>query len=78
MKKQHIVRKSVVAFVTATALMALQGPASAADCKGMEKNKCESNGSCTWVDSYKRKDGVSVNGYCRNKGGKKSSSKSED
>jgi len=74
MKKQPVIRKSAVALIAATALMAMQGPASAADCKGMEKSKCESNGSCTWVDSYKRKDGATVNGYCRSKGGKKSSS----
>jgi hypothetical protein len=78
MQKQPIIRTSAVAFIATIALMAMQGPASAADCKGLEKNQCESNGSCTWVDSYQRKDGVKVNGYCRNKGGKKSSSKSEN
>ncbi|KAA6186898.1 chromosome partitioning protein ParB [Thiohalocapsa marina] len=46
---------------------------SAAECKGMEKSKCEGNASCTWVDGYKRKDGAQVAAYCRNKGGKKSS-----
>jgi hypothetical protein len=78
MQKQPIIRRSAVTFIATIALMAMQGPASAADCKGLEKNQCESNDSCTWVDSYQRKDGVKVNGYCRNKGGKKSSSKSEN
>jgi hypothetical protein len=77
MNKQPIIQRSAIAFIAATALMAMQGPASAAECKGLEKSKCESNGSCTWVDSYQRKDGAKVDGYCRNKGGKKSSSKSE-
>jgi len=67
------------AAVTAIALAlgGLQGTAGAAACKGLEKNKCESSSSCTWVDSYTRKDGVKVDGYCRAKGGKKSSSKSD-
>jgi hypothetical protein len=56
----------------------MQGNATAADCKGLEKAKCEGNSSCTWVDSYKRKDGVEVNGYCRAKGGKKSLYQSDD
>ena len=78
MKIQHALRKSAAVAIAATTFMLLQSPVSAAECKGMEKNKCESNGSCTWVDSYQRKDGVKVDGYCRNKGGKKSSSKSEN
>jgi len=78
MKIQSALRTSAAVAVAATTFMLLQTPVSAAECKGMEKNKCESNGSCTWVDSYQRKDGVKVDGYCRNKGGKKSSSKSEN
>ncbi|MGB5833319.1 MAG: chromosome partitioning protein ParB [Thiohalocapsa sp.] len=76
MKSRHAIRESAVAAFTLTALVMMQSPAMAADCKGMEKNKCESNGSCTWVDSYQRKDGVKVDGYCRAKGGKKSGNKS--
>ncbi len=78
MKIKPIFRASTIAAIAAATLLIQQSPASAAECKGMEKNKCESNGSCTWVDSYKRKDGIKVDGYCRNKGGKKSSSKSQD
>ena len=78
MKIQSALRTSAAVAVAATTFMLLQSPVSAAECKGMEKNKCESNGSCTWVDSYQRKDGVKVDGYCRNKGGKKSSNKSEN
>ena len=78
MKIQSALRTSAAVAVAATTFMLLQTPVSAAECKGMEKNKCEGNGSCTWVDSYQRKDGVKVDGYCRNKGGKKSSSKSEN
>lgn len=78
MKIHKALRDSAVAAIAATALMILPGPAAAADCKGMEKNRCESNGSCTWVDSYKRKDGVKVEGYCRSKGSRKSGSKTGD
>jgi hypothetical protein len=63
---------------TVIALVAMQGNAAAADCKGLEKAKCEGNSSCTWVDPYKRKDGVEVSGHCRAKGGKKSVYLSDD
>lgn len=39
----------------------------AADCKGQAKDICVKNGSCSWVESYKRKDGRTVNGFCRTK-----------
>ncbi|ESQ17219.1 MAG: hypothetical protein N838_23950 [Thiohalocapsa sp. PB-PSB1] len=74
MKIQRSTRQWVVVAATAAALAILQAPASATDCKGMEKKQCESNANCTWVDSYQRKDGIKVDGYCRGKGGKKSSS----
>lgn len=63
--------------VAASGVLALASQAAvAAECKGMEKASCERQDSCTWVDSYERKDGVKVNGYCRGTGGKKSSSAS--
>jgi hypothetical protein len=41
----------------------------------MEKQACEKNeAQCSWVDPYTRKDGVKVNGHCRKKPAKKSSS----
>ncbi len=62
-------------IVTAALLLGATTPAMAAECKGMEKNSCERNESrCTWVNGYTRGDGVKVSGYCRSKGGKKSSS----
>ena len=74
---RSLFKHSAAAAVAATILLVHQAPVSAADCKGLEKNQCDSNGSCTWVDSYTRKDGVKVDGYCRKKGGKKSSSQSD-
>ena len=35
-------------------------------CKGMVENECAASNACRWVDSYKRKDGRDVQGYCRN------------
>jgi hypothetical protein len=66
---------SLVATVAMTGALALSSQSAlSAECKGMEKSACEGQDACTWVDSYKRKDGIQVNGYCRAKGGKKSSS----
>ena len=71
MQVEKLIVKSAAAAVAAIALIASQGNATAAECKGLEKPKCENSSSCTWVDSYVRKDGVKVDGYCRAKGGKK-------
>jgi len=43
-------------------------------CKGMVENACSTSNACAWISSYERKNGVKVNGYCRNKA-KKSSAK---
>jgi hypothetical protein len=81
MFENHRVPRPVARFagkaLAAAALVSvLQGPAAAAECKGVEKARCEGNNACVWVDSYKRKDGVKVDGYCRSKGKKKSGSTS--
>ncbi len=73
-------RHDIISRLTSVALggallIGVQTSALAVECKGMEKAACEKNAAqCTWVDPYTRKDGVKVNGYCRNKGGKKSGS----
>jgi hypothetical protein len=66
----------VAAAAGALTLLVASGGTFAADCKGLEKPRCESNDSCSWVDTYKRKDGIQVAGHCRKKGGKKSSASS--
>jgi hypothetical protein len=74
MIKQAIRAASAFATIAMTGTMILASQSAlGAECKGMEKAACERQDSCTWVDSYKRKDDVVVNGYCRGKGGKKSS-----
>ena len=62
------------AVIVTALLITINTSANAAECKGMAKGQCEGNNACVWVDSYQRKDGVKVDGYCRSKGTKKSSS----
>jgi hypothetical protein len=60
------------ALVTSVLLGLASAPLQAeSQCKGLEKRDCENRDSCSWVDSYTRKDGVKVSGHCRTKGGKK-------
>jgi hypothetical protein len=75
------VKKDTLTALATSALLAIGAQSAlAADspCKGLEKPQCESKDQCTWVDSYKRKDGVQVDGYCRSKGKRKSSSSGGD
>ena len=62
------------AVIVTAMLITMSTSANAAECKGMAKGQCEGNNACVWVDSYQRKDGVKVDGYCRSKGKKKSTS----
>ncbi len=64
-------------FLLSIVLLGIGSVSFAADCKGLEKGKCEKSDSCTWVNSYKTKSGKTVSAYCRNKGGKSSSSTSK-
>lgn len=62
-------RRRLLTIATTLALALAGGTALAAEkssaCKGLEKMACGSKSSCTWVDSYTRKDGKKVNAYCR-------------
>ena len=61
---------------TALSLFLLSpGVSLAAECKGMQKSKCEKASQCTYVKGYTTKSGTKVSSYCRNKG-KSSSQKS--
>jgi hypothetical protein len=71
-----VIRSLGSAVVVTALLITINTSAIAAECKGMAKGQCEGNNACVWVDSYQRKDGVKVDGYCRSKGKKKSSSSS--
>lgn len=73
-------RKGAIALGTvALALMLPLGAASVqaeSACKGLESGTCKKKDDCSWVESYKRKDGAQVAAYCKSK--PKKSSKSGD
>ena len=64
------VHKSVIAAI-AIGVAAFSGASIASSCKGLENNACSSNASCSWVESYERKDGRKVSAFCRTKPVKK-------
>ncbi|MDB4511845.1 hypothetical protein N9060_00140 [Arenicella sp.] len=52
------------------AMMFLTCPVHAADsvqCKGLENGACTTQDTCSWVEGYERKDGITVNAFCRTK-----------
>lgn len=57
----------LIMLTTIVAILAAPAPAFASDCLDLDKTACERQASCTWVDPYKRMDGVKVSGFCRNK-----------
>ena len=58
----------LISVALGTALALSSGPINAASqCKGLENSACRANTSCSWVEGYKRKDGKSVNSFCRAK-----------
>ena len=36
-------------------------------CKGLQQDACNSEQSCSWINSYQTKKGKTINAYCRNK-----------
>lgn len=63
-------------FIAATSLVVAAVSVSAvqaeSSCKGLVADQCSTKSSCIWVNGYTRKDGRSVKGYCRSRGGKSS------
>jgi hypothetical protein len=55
------------------AVPAWQPAAAESVCKGLEKPACGKSSACRWVEGYKRKDGKTVDGYCRANGSQKTS-----
>ena len=61
------IRKTVL-FLAIAGLHSFSQLSSAADaCKGMQQDKCSSDNSCSWVNSYTTKKGNTIKAYCRNK-----------
>ena len=59
----------VLISLTSAAILGVlaAAPASAADshCKGLAQAQCGTTEGCGWVDTYTRKDGKTVEGYCK-------------
>jgi hypothetical protein len=61
------IRKSVFLLTLAGLLSVSSVSFAAGACKGMEKDTCSSESSCSWINSYTTKKGKTINAYCRNK-----------
>lgn len=60
-------RSSLLVVSLATVLTAMSPANAASACKGLDNSACESQSACRWVESYERKDGRKVKGFCRAK-----------
>ena len=73
------VRKLSAAGLFAIAILSSSQVSAASACKGLDNKSCAEQSSCGWVQSYERKDGRTVNAFCRTKargGSNKASDKS--
>jgi len=62
-----IVRQSALMLAAAGLLSFSSLSFAAGACKGLEKDVCSSDNSCSWINSYTTKKGKTINAYCRNK-----------
>jgi len=70
MSTKMITTQSLIAI---TLIFSLSTSLYAANtCKGIQKQACNQSDSCTWIETYKRKDGANIKAYCRSKPSKKS------
>ena len=70
MHMQSILFRAPAIVIAAIFAMTFGLQAQAASCKGKSKSSCSSAANCSWVNGYKRSDGVKVSGHCRAKAGK--------
>ncbi len=70
MRMQSILFRAPAIVIAAIFAMTFGMQAQAASCKGKSKSSCSSAANCSWVNGYKRSDGVKVSGHCRAKAGK--------
>jgi hypothetical protein len=66
-KKLSSVRNLSRVGLMTVALLSSGHVAAASQCKGLDTKACGANASCGWVQSYERKDGRTVNAFCRTK-----------
>ena len=62
-----LVRQSALVLLAAGLLSLSQLSNAAGACKGLKKGVCNSDNSCSWINSYTTKTGKTINAYCRNK-----------
>ncbi len=74
--RSNRIEKSIIAMLI-IGIGSFSGQVSASNCKGLDNNTCSANASCSWVDSYQRKDGRNVNAFCRTKPSGKTSKASQ-
>ncbi|MCB1907478.1 MAG: hypothetical protein KDH15_08935 [Rhodocyclaceae bacterium] len=74
--QQPAMKQFAVAALAAAGLSLSSSGIAAGSCKGLEKEKCTPSAGCTWIDSYSTKKGITVEAYCRSKGGNSSASAS--
>jgi hypothetical protein len=58
---------ALVGLFTLVSTLAAGSAVAAAQCKGLAQDSCSVNSDCSWVDSYTRKDGRTVNGHCKSR-----------
>ncbi len=75
-KKKTINQRLLSSIIAIFITMMFSFSAQAASCKGKSHSSCSADKNCSWVNAYKRKDGVKVSGHCRVKAGNASSKKS--
>ena len=66
-KNVPTVRNIASAAIISVALLSGGQVSAASQCKGLSNAACDANAACGWVQSYERKDGRTVNAFCRTK-----------
>ncbi len=66
-----MVKTAISVFILGASAISLSPSFAASACKGLEQSECVESTSCGWVNSYTRKDGRTVNAFCRTKAKKK-------
>jgi len=74
------IKKAAITLSTFTIITLISSTSVAADkpCKGQEMQACNQSNSCSWVNSYKRKDGKTIKSYCRNSAKSKAKNKTDN
>ena len=63
-----------VTITVLTAVLLASNATSAQQCSGLDEDNCIQASSCSWINSYERKDGRTVKAFCRAKPGTKQAS----